>query len=63
MIKLRPEIKDIKYWIHLILIVLIVYFLVNNFVQPMEITLSNVLLGTLFLGLADVVVHSLLQLD
>jgi len=59
----QPEITEIKYWVHLLLIVLIVYFMVNTFVQPMDITIKNVLLGILFLGISDILVHTSLKLD
>ena len=62
-INIRPEITEIKYWVHLLLIVLIVYFMVNTFVQPMDITIKNVLLGILFLGISDILVHTSLKLD
>jgi len=52
-----------KYWLHLLLNVLIIYFLVNKFVSPMDITPMNIALGTLFLGIADISVHSLLRLE
>ena len=61
-INIRPEITEIKYWVHLLLIVLIVYFLVNTFIQPMEITIKNVLQGVLFVGIADILVHTSLKL-
>lgn len=61
--KIRPELDDYKYYLHLLGITLIVYWLVNTFVQPMQITLQNVLLGALFIGIADIINHSILQLD
>lgn len=62
-VEIRPEITDLKYWLHLLLIVLIIYFMINQFIQPMEITIKNVLIGSLFLGISDVLVHTLLKLD
>lgn len=62
--EIRPkEIKTVKYWLHLVIIVFIVYFLVNTFVSPMEITIINVALGTLFVGIADIISHTLLRLE
>lgn len=60
---IRPEVDEPLYWVHLVIIVLIVYWLVNTFVQPMEITLQNVFLGALFVGIADVTAHTILKLD
>ena len=62
-IEIKPEIEQPKYWLHLVILVLIVYFLVNQFVQPMEITIANVLQGVLFLGIADIITHTVLKLD
>jgi len=62
-INLKPEVEKPLYWLHLVVIILIVYFLINKVVQPMEITISNVLLGTLFLGIADIIAHTILRLD
>lgn len=60
---LKPEINEFKYWLHLIILVLVVYLLLNKFVQPMAIDLQNVALGVLFVGLADIIAHTVLQLD
>lgn len=61
--ELKPEINDFTYWLHLILIVLIVYFLINQFIQPMDITFDNVWKGFVVLGIADILVHTILGLD
>jgi hypothetical protein len=63
LIKLRPEIWQIKYWFHLIMIALIVLFMVNYFVEPMQIDLRTVIYSTLFIGVADIIVHTTLKLD
>lgn len=64
MMEIRPkEIKEMKYWFHILIIVLIVYFLVNQFVEPMDITIKSVLLGTVFVGIADIISHTILQLE
>lgn len=60
---LKPELDIPKYWIHLLILVFIVYYLVNTFVEPMQITLENVSLGILFLAIADTIAHTLLKLD
>lgn len=62
--ELKPkEIKTPVYWLHILIIVLIVYFLVSRFVEPMEITVKNVLLGIIFLGFADILSHSMLKIN
>jgi len=60
---LKPEVEEPVYYLHVLAIVLIVYFLVNTFVSPMEITAKNVLLGVLFITLADITAHTVLGLD
>lgn len=62
-ITIRPEIERPLYWLHLLGIVLIVYFLINIFVQPMPITKENVIIGVLFVGIADITLHTLLKLN
>jgi len=62
--EIKPnEINTIKYWLHLLIIVVIVYALINTFVQPMEITIKNVLLGIIFVGISDIISHSILKID
>lgn len=61
---LRPkEIKTAKYWIHVLIIVVIVFFLINWFIQPMTITLKNTIYGMILIGVSDITAHSLLGLD
>lgn len=57
------ELGEFKYWLHLFIIVYIVYFLINQFVQPMEITLNNVALGVIFIGIADIFAHTILKIS
>lgn len=60
----RPkEVLTIKYWLHLAIIAVIVYILINQFIQPMPITAKAVFEGTLLTGAADIIAHSILQLD
>jgi len=61
--KLRPEVDKPVYYVHVLVIVLVVYFLVNFFVEPMSINLINVLLGVVFVTIGDVISHSLLGFD
>jgi hypothetical protein len=62
-IVVRPEITELKYWFHLFLITLIVGLLVNWFIQPMPLDTKFLGLGTLFIGISDIIVHTLLKLD
>ena len=61
--RLKPELNEPKYWLHVLIIVLTVYGLVNDFVSPMEFTLKNIGLGVLFIGLSDLMAHTVLGLD
>lgn len=61
--KLRPEINDVKYYIHLLIISYIVQFLVSHIITAMPITFKSVVYGAVFIGLADVCAHTLLSLD
>ena len=63
---LRPEIDELKYWWHLVIIVLITFVLINAFVQPLswnEIGINGVIVGVVFVALADTVAHTVLGLD
>jgi len=55
---LKPKINNIIYWVHLIVDVVIVYLLVN-WKNPE----NNYLLWLIYLGISDIVSHSLLSLD
>lgn len=60
---LKPELDEPKYWIHVVILVLIVYFLVGQFITPMQITFTNVWQGVLIVAFADTVAHTVLQMD
>ena len=60
---LKPEIEDPIYWLHLVIIVGLVYWMINQFIQPMDITLLIVFQGVLLVGIADIIAHTALQLD
>ena len=61
--KLRPEINEWKYWLHLVLISFIVLLILQLVKGGSMLTILNVLFGTLLIGISDVIVHSLLRLD
>lgn len=61
-ISIRPEIDQPIYWLHLLGIALIVEFLLNQFVTPMQITLQTTLISTLIIGISDIIMHTILKL-
>jgi hypothetical protein len=62
--KLRPkELKSWKYWVHLVMISVIVLGLLQLFFGGSMFTLWKILLSTLLIGGADIVAHSLLKLE
>lgn len=62
--KIRPEIKDWKYWLHLLLIAFIVLHL-TKFINAsdMTVTVRLILELAIYIGIADIIVHTLLGLD
>jgi hypothetical protein len=64
MFKIYPnEYKTFRYWLHLFLDVLLVFILLNKFVATMPITFKTLILGTIILGISDILVHSSLRLN
>jgi hypothetical protein len=62
--KLRPkELKSWKYWVHLIVISLIVQGLLQLFFGGSMFTFWKILLSIILIGGADIVAHSLLKID
>lgn len=62
--KLRPEINEFKYWIHIVLIALIVQYVLGLFGHDVGALLSiHTVHFSLAIALADVIVHTLLRLD
>ena len=60
---IKPEVKNIKYWFHLVVIASIAVVSLNLFVAPLQLTLMNVLKVTAIVGVADIIAHTLLRLD
>lgn len=62
--KLRPEIKDPKYWIHLVAVAGISLWILNTVgYTNMPLTLTIVGVSAIAIGIADILVHTLLGLD
>lgn len=62
-LKLRPELNNLKYYIHLIGISFIVLFILKIWVDGDMLTLKNVLIGAVLIGIADIINHTVLNLD
>lgn len=60
---IRPEIERPMYWVHLLIIVFIVYGMIILFIQPMELNIKLVLLGVVFVAVGDIISHSILNLS
>lgn len=62
-LKLKPEINKPKYYIHLVGISLIVLFLLKIWTSQDMLTLKNIFTGAVLIGIADVINHTILNLD
>lgn len=74
-IVLKPEIEQPKYWVHLGVILLVVYAVINSIVwlsgilgiavgiTYMDLTWQYFIFGIIALVLGDIVAHTLLKLD
>lgn len=60
---LKPELDEPKYWLHLVVIAVIVLGALQYFYGGNMLTMKNVLVSIPLLALGDMVAHTLLQLD
>lgn len=60
---IRPEIEKPLYWLHLVVIAVVVLGILQYLKGGDMLTLSNVLWSVPLLGLGDIISHSLLKLD
>jgi hypothetical protein len=58
--KLRPELGDYKYWIHIPIIVAVVYLLMI-LIKPIS-TVGFIVSSTIGVVLGDIIAHTLLRL-
>lgn len=61
--KLRPELNSAKYWIHLVLIATLVLGALQLLFGGNMFTLGKVILSAVLIGIADIIVHTVLRLD
>jgi hypothetical protein len=61
--KLRPELGDFRYWIHIPIIALVVLGILQIFYGGNMLTWKSLALGSLLIILGDITAHTLLRLD
>lgn len=61
--QIRPELNNIKYWFHLILITLIVLLILKFIFQHDMLTLSMFWKLAVSIGIADILTHTVLKMD
>jgi amino acid transporter len=60
---LKPEINEPKYWLHLVIIAVVVLAILQYFLHGEMLTIKNVLISVPLILLGDMVAHSLLRLN
>ena len=60
---LKPELDTPKYWVHLFILSLVSQIVLQFLFGGEMLTIFNVLVSIPILALADLVAHTLLQLD
>ena len=53
------ELLTLKYWIHIFVIAILVLFALQMWQGGEMFTLKNVLIGGVFIGVADIIAHTL----
>ena len=62
--ELKPkEITNIKYWLHLLIIAIIVLSILQYLKGGEMLTIKNVLWSVPLLGISDIASHSILNID
>lgn len=60
---LKPEITTIKYWVHLVILSVVVLTLLKFIFKQDMLTIKNVLISVPLLAVGDLIAHTLLKLD
>lgn len=60
---LKPEINELKYWIHLVILSAIVLFLSTHILGNRSFGIDTILYTVLFLAIGDIIAHTILGLD
>lgn len=61
--KLRPEINQIRYWVHLAILAVVVLGVLQLIKGGEMLSVKNVLWSIPLLALGDIVAHTLLKFD
>jgi hypothetical protein len=62
-ITIRPEIEKPLYWFHLMIIAAIVLLILQIWKGGSMLTISNIMISTVIIGVGDITSHSILKLD
>lgn len=60
---LRPEINELNYWLHLLILAFVVLSLLQLFVGGDMLSVWNVLWSIPLLAVGDLIAHTVLKLD
>ena len=60
---LKPEINELKYWFHLVIVAAVAIFLIDYFLKTDMFSIKTVLMSVPFLGAGDIIAHTLLKFD
>ena len=61
--KLRPEITDIKYWLHIPVIAIVVLGILQLWLDGDMFNVKNIIFGSGLIALGDIIAHTLLRID
>ena len=61
--KIKPEVNEFRYWVHLIIIASVVLGVLQLLKLGNMFTLTNIMISVPIIALGDVIAHTLLQLD
>lgn len=60
---LKPELDETKYWLHLVIISIVVLCILQYLYGGQMLTTKNIFISVPILALGDTIAHTLLQLD
>jgi hypothetical protein len=60
---LKPELNEVKYWLHLYVIAFVVLGILQYFQGGEMLTLKNVWLSSWLLAIGDIISHTVLNLN
>lgn len=64
MIKIKPkELKTMRYWIHLVILAIVVLYILQLFTGGNMLTFKNILWSIPLLAIGDIIAHTLTGID